>query len=298
MFDKSSSFDRLFPNQDFFSGKGLGNLIALTLYKPAMEAGNSCFINPETFEPFLHQWQFLNEIERASIDVLDNLFQEISTTPNLPISKNGKEKLSIALYKNIRIQRDGLKTPLINFLKEELNFANSEFFIKKKSGKNTFGTDRYFKLVEETENEIIIPRGFIGKLLRFCKEQNFNFDFKDQRRLKEEIDFAFNATLRNHQDKVVKAVSKKDFGVIVAPPGSGKTITGLKIIADKKQPALIVIHRKQLLEQWQERIQAFLGIPKHEIGIIGQGKANIGKQVTIATVQSLPKQTEQTQNLF
>lgn len=43
MFDKSSSFDRLFPNQDFLSGKGLGNLIALPFFKPAMEKGNSCF---------------------------------------------------------------------------------------------------------------------------------------------------------------------------------------------------------------------------------------------------------------
>ncbi|HIB8182301.1 TPA: TOTE conflict system archaeo-eukaryotic primase domain-containing protein [Elizabethkingia anophelis] len=298
MFDKSSSFDRLFPNQDFLSGKGLGNLIALPFFKPAMETGNSCFINPETFELFSNQWQFLNEIERVSIDALDNLFQEISTTPNSPISKSGNGKLSITLHKNICIQRNGLTTSLINYLKEELNFANSEFFIKKKSGKNTYGTERYFKLVAETENEIIIPRGFIGKLFQFCKEQNLDFDFKDQRRLKKEIDFAFNATLRNHQYKVVKAVSKKDFGVIVAPPASGKTIIGLKIIADKKQPALIVVHRKQLLEQWQERIQAFLGIPKHEIGIISQGKVKIGKQVTIATVQSLPKHIEQIQNLF
>jgi len=72
----------------------------------------------------------------------------------------------------------------------------------------------------------------------------------------------------------------------------------LKINADKKQPALIVVHRKQLVEQWQERIQAFLGIPKHEIGIIGQGKVKIGKQITIATIQSLPKQIEQLQNQF
>jgi hypothetical protein len=62
MFDKSSSFDRLFPNQDFLSGKGLGNLIALPFFKPAMEEGNSCFINPENFEPYPNQWQFLNEI--------------------------------------------------------------------------------------------------------------------------------------------------------------------------------------------------------------------------------------------
>jgi len=298
MFDKSSSFDRLFPNQDFLSGKGLGNLIALPFFKPAMDNGNSCFINPETFEPYPDQWQFLNEIERVSIEMLDKLFEEISTIQNLPIAKNHNGKLSITLQQNILIQRDGLTTPLINFLKEELNFANSEFFIKKKSGKNTFGTERYFKLVEETENEIIIPRGFIGKVLRFCKEQNLEFDFQDNRKLKEEIPYSFNATLRNHQKKVIETISKKDFGVIVAPPGSGKTIMGLKIIADKKQSSLIVVHRKQLLEQWQERVQAFLAIPKHEIGIIGQGKVKIGKQITIATIQSLPKQIEQLQNQF
>ena len=42
-FDKNSSFDRLFPNQDFHSGKGLGNLIALPFFQPAMENGNSVF---------------------------------------------------------------------------------------------------------------------------------------------------------------------------------------------------------------------------------------------------------------
>lgn len=298
MFDKGSSFDRLFPNQDFLSGKGLGNLIALPFFKPAMENGNSCFINPENFEPYPNQWQFLNEIERVSVVILNELYQEISTNQNLLIPKKYNGKLSIFLQQNIRIQRDGSSAPLINFLKEELNFANSEFFIKKKSGKNTFGTERYFKLVEETENEIHIPRGFIGKLLRFCKEQSLEFEFQDQRKLKEEISYSFNATLRNHQEKVIETVSKKDFGVIVAPPSSGKTIMGLKIISDKKQPALIIVHRKQLLEQWQERVQAFLGIPKHEIGIIGQGKAKIGKQITIATIQSLPKQIEQIHNQF
>ena len=135
-------------------------------------------------------------------------------------------------------------------------------------------------------------------MLRFCKEQNLEFDFQDNRKLKDEISYSFNATLRNHQEKIVETVSKKDFGVIVAPPSSGKTVMGLKIISEKKQPALIVVHRKQLLEQWQERVQAFIGIPKQEIGIIGQGKTKIGKQITIATIQSLPKQIEQIHNQF
>jgi hypothetical protein len=52
-FDKASSFDRLFPNQDALSGKGLGNLIALPLHSPTVGQGNSCFIDPETLLPFV-----------------------------------------------------------------------------------------------------------------------------------------------------------------------------------------------------------------------------------------------------
>jgi len=298
MFDKSSSFDRLFPNQDFLSGKGFGNLIALPLFKPTFEKGNSCFINPESFVPIADQWDLLKNIKRVSTNHLDDLYDGLKSPveSNAPIVTNGK--LNIYLNNNVRLSRVGLTSNLINFLKEELNFANSEFFIKKKSGRNTFETTRYFKLVEETQSEIFIPRGFIGKLLRFCKESQIEFEFVDERKLKASIPFAFNAALRNHQLDVIETVSKKDFGVIVAPPSSGKTVIGLKIIADKRQPALIIVHRKQLLEQWTERIEAFLGIPKRDIGVIGQGKSKIGKQITVATIQSLPKLIESVQNQF
>lgn len=298
MLDKSLSFDRLFPNQDYLSGKGFGNLIALPLFKPTFEKGNSCFVDPETFEPFTDQWNFLKKIQKVSIDFLDELYKTLSLgDPKItPQPTNGK--LSISLSNKIRINRNGLTPMLTHFLKEELNFANSEFFIKKKSGLNTFETTRYFKLIEESENEIFTPRGFIGKLLRFCKESQIEFEFINKRMLKPSIPYEFKANLRNHQLGVIEAVSKKDYGVIVAPPGSGKTVIGLKIVADKRQLALIIVHRKQLLQQWAERIEAFLGIPKRDIGIIGQGKSKIGKQITVATIQSLPKQIESIQNQF
>src|SRR5690554_4820549 len=157
MFDKSSSFDRLFPNQDFLSGKGFGNLIALPLFKPTFEKGNSCFVNSETIEAITDQWNFLKNIKRVSTDYLDELYKTLS--PDVPIitpqPTNGK--LSISLNNTIRVSRKGLTPTLTHFLKEELNFANSEFFIKKKSGRNTYETARYFKLIEESENEIFIP---------------------------------------------------------------------------------------------------------------------------------------------
>lgn len=290
MFDKSSSFDRLFPNQNFLSGKGLGNLIALPLFKKTFEQGNSCFIDVGTLQPISDQWLFLQNIKRISLYTLDKLYQDISSSTAQGFQKNVNGKLAICLSNTVRISREGMTTALINFLKEELNFANSEFIIKKKIGKNTFGTERYFKLVEETENEVIIPRGFIGKLIRFCRENKIEHDFIDGRKKQKPIPYLFNAQLRGHQQIAVESIAKKDLGVIVAPPGSGKTVVALKIISDKQQPALIIVHRKQLVEQWTERIEAFLGIPKNEIGKIGQGKSKIGKKITIATIQSLSKE--------
>jgi|LakMenE18May11ns_1017448.scaffolds.fasta_scaffold9947257_1 superfamily II DNA or RNA helicase len=295
LFDKSTSFDRMFPNQDFLSGKGFGNLIALPLYKKTFEQGNSCFINIDTLEPFQNQWDYISNIQRISIIKLDELYQIHNVSQNITTSiipKLYNEKLTIRLANDIKINRNAISTPLINFLKEELNFLNSEFLIKKKMGKSAFGTERYFKLVEENENEVIIPRGFIGKIIRFCRENNIEYDFKDERKKLKGVTFLFNAQLRENQQIVIDTIAKKDLGVVVAPPGSGKTIIGLKIIADKKQPALIIIHRKQIADQWIERIETFLGIPKNEIGKIGQGKTKIGKQITVAMIQSLSKELE------
>lgn len=288
VFDKSSSFDRLFPNQDFHSGKGLGNLIALPLHKPTLKEGNSCFID-EQLEPYQDQWKFLSTIQKVSVSQLDAILNTLQPD-NVSASSNiNSKRLHIQLSHVVRLNRSGMTPELINFLKEELNFANSEYFIKKKSGRNTWGTEQYFRFIEETENEVIIPKGFIGKLIRYCKQQKIDFEFQDERKKQDPIPFKTNFSLRSHQKSAIEATSRKEFGVITAPPGSGKTVIGLKVIAEKQQPALIIVHRKQLLEQWIERIQAFLGISKSEIGKIGQGKAKPGKAITVAMIQSLGK---------
>ncbi len=293
IFDKDSSFDRLFPNQDYLSGKGLGNLIALPFHKPALDKGNSCFIDPNSAEPYNLQWEFLKSIKRTSITKLDELFSNLSDNGLFSKENNRShvysEKLIVRLSNTVSVNRSALSIRLINFLREELNFVNTEFVIKKRIGKNTWGLQRYFRFVEEQRNEVIIPRGSIGKLLRFCKDNKIEYQFEDERRRIGTVSFVSTIRLKEYQKVAFEACSKKDFGVIVAPPGSGKTIIGLAIIAEKKQPALIIVHRKQLADQWIERIESFLGIPKKDIGKVGQGKIKIGKLITVGMIQSLTK---------
>jgi hypothetical protein len=254
LFDKNSSFDRLFPNQDLLSGKGLGNLIALPLHHPAWKKGNSCFISKETLDPISNQWEYLKNIKRVPIALLDSLFVDFNQPALINAGKpkalkTTQGQLNIRLANTLNLDRTHLPLLLINFLKEELNFQNTEFFIKKKLGKNTWGTKGYFRFIDETDKEIITPRGITGKVLRFCRSNSITYDFRDDRKKRNAISILFNAPLRDYQIPALAATSKKDMGIIVAPPGAGKTIIGLKIIAEKQQPALIIVHRKQLAEQ-------------------------------------------------
>ncbi|HEY5464814.1 MAG TPA: DEAD/DEAH box helicase [Hanamia sp.] len=91
----------------------------------------------------------------------------------------------------------------------------------------------------------------------------------------------------DYQQEAVDCTDKKEIGIISAPPGSGKTLIGLAIVANKKQPALIIVHRKQIFDQWIERIQSFLGIAKPFIGKIESGQQKIGTHITVAMIQSL-----------
>lgn len=293
-FEKEPSFDRIFPNQDFHSGKGMGNLIALPLQGTSLLNGNSCFLNPATMQPYENQLEFLHEIKRNSENSLKDLYTALfSENPQeILVSSfklNGKIELQIRISNQIYLKRVHLSRKLIEFLRDQLNFYNSDYLAKKNLGKSTFKTEKYFNLIEETDKEVIIPRGFTSTLVQFCKAENIPFKLIDERHKWETIEIESEIELLDHQEIALQKVREKDFGVIVSPPGTGKTIIGLEIIVEKRQPALIIVHRKQLFDQWLERIQNFLKIPKKEIGQIGNQKNKTGKVITIAMIQSLAR---------
>lgn len=293
-FEKEPSFDRLFPNQDTHSGKGIGNLIALPLQGNSLTHGNSCFLEPDTFEPVEDQWAFLTTIQKVSKQKIDSLYLQLSgTTQEVFTSKYADSEssfeLEILINSEIYLKKIQLSQKLIEFLRDNLNFLNSDYIVKKQLGKTAYNIEKYFKLIEETPEGIIIPRGFASSLVKFCNSENIPIKIIDERCKQDEIVVNSKIDLLPHQEEVLERAESKDFGVIVSPPGSGKTIIGLELIAQKKQPTLILVHRKQLFDQWIDRIQNFLSIPKKQIGQIGNQKDKIGKEVTVAMIQSLTR---------
>jgi hypothetical protein len=274
-FNKEVSFDRIFPSQDYHSGKGFGNLIALPLNGKCLKENNTVFLDTKSFNPIPDQWSYLNKIKKVSNIKLDEIYSKIiedekSNSFNIAedkkIFKTGK--LDIILKNQIVLNKHQINKYLANFLKSNLNFINSEYIIKQKIGRSVYGVQKFFNLIKESKDTIMIPRGFLNQLVDFCNENKIIYKIFDERNKLDNLVFNSKIQLSNIQDQVIDICENKQEGVIVAPPGFGKTIIGIEIIVGKCQPALILVHRKQIYDQWVERIQDFLGLSKKDIGQI------------------------------
>jgi superfamily II DNA or RNA helicase len=291
-FEKEITFDRLFPNQDMLSQGGFGNLIALPFQGRSVGQGNTVFIDLGTGNPFPDQWKFLEGVKRHSAEELNLIYQSLLVRKvelPAPISVAG-DTLTVSVTNQIVVARSQLTSELVDFLKEELNFLNTEYSIKRRLGKSTYGIPKYFKLIEESGDAVLLPRGFLNKLAAFLIEHGINHSILCEPPSLDEISFKSTIDLTPSQTMAVEAAIAHEQGVIVAPSGSGKTIIGLELVARRKLPALILVHRRQILDQWVERIQAFLGIPKAHVGQYSGTKKKIGNQITVGLLQSLGRQ--------
>ena len=288
---EENSYYRMFPNQDFLEDGGLGNLVALPLQGVLVPMGKSVFVDSKTLEPHSDQWKYLESISRVTSKQLDKLHTKLLKN-KLGLTKKKNGKLNIHLGKMISIVKTDLTPDLSSFLKKELNFLNPGFVIKERMGLSTYKTERFFKLIQESADQISIPRGFLTQLLEYCHSKSIDFILEDDRQNLPKTKFKSKIEAYDYQQEIIDKSLNCDGGVIVAPPGGGKTVIGLSIIDKQSQPALILVHRAQLLSQWKERITQFLGVPKKEIGQFSGSKKKLGKQITVAMMQTLTRLNE------
>jgi superfamily II DNA or RNA helicase len=103
---------------------------------------------------------------------------------------------------------------------------------------------------------------------------------------------AFHGALTEIQQQAVNELLKHDIGIFVAPPGSGKTVVGAHLVADRQCSTLVLVHRKPLLDQWVAQLSQFLNLPKKAIGTIGSGKSKPTGILDVAMIQSLVRKHE------
>jgi len=298
-FSRDESFDRIFPSQDYIGDNEIGNQIVLPLQGRSRQEQNSVFLNQETYMPVDDQWAYLSKIEKIKSDYLDQLFKEFNQAIESNIT-NSNKIFKIELSDEIYMDARSIPGELTAFLKERLSFINPEYLIKKKMGIGVYNIEKFFNFINFFGNKIGIPRGFLGELINYLDEHNLRYEIEDKRFKVNPLKFKSNLKLFPYQENAINSLMLSDSGILVSPPGSGKTIMGIELIARLKQPTLILVHKKQIFDQWVERIESFLDIPKKNIGKIGSAKKKFGELVTVAMIQTLNKSeiTKEAQNKF
>ena len=315
---KLASYDRLFPNQDTMPKGGFGNLIALPLQKHPRDNGCSVFVDA-TLNPYRDQWGFLTSIQpmalhdveptilRATggIHPLDVTFidDEDLATPwkraavtAMKLPGTMPQALNVILANLIYFEKSALPQALANRLIRLAAFQNPEFYKAQAMRLSVWDKPRVIGNAENYPQHIALPRGCLDAALALLKDNGIRCELQDERYGGEPIRVGFVGTLRADQESAVSAMLHHDAGVLCAPTAYGKTVTAAAIIARRGVNTLVLVHRTELLKQWQARLQTFLTLDeeasKFEVGTIGGGKAKLSGKIDIAVMQSLSRQGE------
>ena len=311
---KLESYDRLFPNQDTMPKGGFGNLIALPLQKLPRESGCSVFVDAD-LQPYPDQWGFLASIQpmpvhdieptivRATggVHPLDVTFiddKDLATpwkrqsTATNKLAGQMPKSLTVTLANLIYFEKAQLPQALANRLIRLAAFQNPEFYKAQAMRMSVWDKPRVIGNAENYPQHIALPRGCLEAALDLLRENGIDCDLRDERFGGEPIDISFVGTLRLDQEAAVAGMLHQDTGVLCAPTAFGKTVTAAAIIARRGVNTLVLVHRTELLKQWQERLQAFLGVGKGVVGTIGGGKAKPTGKIDIAVMQSVSRQGE------
>lgn len=171
-------------------------------------------------------------------------------------------------------------------------FQNPEFYKAQAMRLPVWDKPRVIGCAENFPRHIALPRGCLDALSELAGNNGIKLELADERYEGTPIEVSFQGTLRLDQEAAIAAVLHHDAGVLCAPTAFGKTVTAAAIIARRQTNTLILVHRTELLKQWEERLQSFLGIGKDVVGTIGGGKPKPTGIIDIAVMQSLSRKGE------
>jgi superfamily II DNA or RNA helicase len=313
------SYDRFFPNQDTMPKGGFGNLIALPLQHAPRQEGNSVFLDGN-FAPFDDQWAFLSGIARVAPEKVVGVVADAEQAggviglrlaltdedagdnpwlrppsrrkPDAPIKEPLPREVGLVRGDLVYVEKEGMPSAMLNRLLRLAAFQNPEFYRAQAMRLSTFGKPRIIRCGEELPRHIGLPRGCFAEAVELLKVHGVAARVQDERFGGHQLDVSFHGELRADQLAAAEAMLGHDDGVLAATTAFGKTVIAAHCIARRGVNTLVLVHRRQLLDQWRERLSVFLGIDVQAIGVIAGGKKSPTGVVDIALLQSLNRKGE------
>ncbi len=298
-----ASYDRIFPAQDFMPNGSFGNLIALPLQGACRKRGTTVFLDPATLGPYEDQWAFLASLGRSSPEAITSFAESVRLVPAGPDERtyraprgrtapNPPATIEAEAGPMLSIDRIGMPPALLAALKHLASLHNPAYYEKERLRLSTWKTPRFIRCYGETIDRLLLPRGLREAADAVIAEAGSRLVVRDERSPLSPIDVRLQATLLSGQRAALEALCRHELGVLVAPPGAGKTVLACGVIARRAVPTLVIVDRQPLVEQWRDRLSAHLGIDRKHVGVIGAGRRRPGGVIDIAMVQSLARRED------
>jgi superfamily II DNA or RNA helicase len=308
------SYDRFFPNQDTLPQGGFGSLIALPLQRKPRQLGNSLFLDGN-LSPYEDQWAFLSEVRRISrIEVEECVsnaeakgrvigvrlhpseeeegdalawFAPETRRRERSIAGPLPKELELVLGSEIFVAKDLLPPALRNRLIRLAAFQNPEFYRAQAMRRPTYDTSRIVGCARDNPHTLGLPRGCLEDVRHLLSDLKISYVLRDERFWGNALNVSFQGELRPEQKVAAQTMLAHETGVLSATTAFGKTVIGAWLIANRAVNTLVLVHRRQLQEQWIERLSKFLGLPSDAIGRVGGGRRMPTGILDVATIQSL-----------
>ena len=198
--------------------------------------------------------------------------------------------MHLALGGTVKILGSELTPSLYATLKHAASTYNPEFYDRQRRRQSTWNVPRIITSYDETlDDHLVLPRGLLDTATRLIGEAGSKIEIDDQRTTGDTLDLTTAFELRPQQQEAADAVLPHELGLLVAPPGSGKTVMACAVIARRAIPTLVLVDRKTLADQWRRQITDLLG---HKPGQLGGGRSKLTGVVDIATLQTLARRTD------
>jgi len=199
--------------------------------------------------------------------------------------KDLPSQVKIVLSNMIYIEKAGLPQKLMLNIIRLAAFQNPEFYRAQAMRMPIYNIPRVINLSSETDKYLTIPRGCFEDLSKLVSNLGIVLIQKDLRFPGAPINTTFAGKLSSEQLLAGTALLKHENGILSATTAFGKTVVAIWMIAQRLTNTLVIVHRRQLMNQWVERLKCFLQEP--EIGQVGGGIDKRTGKIDVAIIQSL-----------
>ena len=294
-----TSYDRLFPSQDVHTGRGMGNLIAAPLNGTRRQHGTTLVSRPGHARtvrrsvglPFQHRQAVGERVAALARKLPDPKIGHDVRRLQLPTSSKIVPRpaaiIRASFGARLKLTAADLGPAMISAVKHAASIPNPEFHARQRARRSTWDTPRFLRSYDETvEEDLILPRGLLSLLTTLVESAGSTMRIDDCRVTGTDHEFTCATELRPEQAVAVRHLATQDTGVLIAPPGSGKTVIACAAIASRRKSALILVDRKALADQWRDRLHKHLGV---KCGQIGGGRSKTTGIIDVALLPTLAR---------